>query len=385
MFVKNQTNHLVELEIGRFPKAYRRRLRRLVSGSNALCDLLVSFPAAAFALVSGHRTPEARGRGVALVKAGAPLKAVADALDLPVWLRRLPPEAFEAPFGPLPNDADLGRRIAHLVPDDADMARIWLDAVMRTAPLGDAAFTAWVAGKPPLYALRHPLREDVFRLIAAFAWYSGHRNTAAGALVGKAWRANQALGTVVIEASRFALATIEATQRQAPKRGPGRYSARNRVAGFAIVALKTAADLDEEGRVMNHCVGTYAGEVARGDCLIFGVRQNGQRIATVEVRGSAADGGMPRIVQIQGPGNSRVDAAIVERARAWLIANASDPLAAADLDPALTLVEEAKWRQLWSPYRTVAPAAFASPAAFTPAAVRAAAGVLQQAGRAFGR
>lgn len=381
MFVKNQSNHLVEVEIQRFPKVYRRRLRRLVTGSNALADLLVSFPAAAFALVSGYRTAEARGLAIRLVKDGASLKAVAEALDLPLWLRRMPPEAFAAPFGEMPNDAELGRRISHLVPEDGDTARMWFDAVMQTAPLGDTVFTAWIAGKPPLFALRHPLRADAFRLLAAYAWFSANGNTVAGDLVGKAWRHNQALGTVIGQAARFALATIQATQRVAPKRGPGRYSARNRVSGFAIVALSTAADLDEEGRVMSHCVGSYAGEVARGECLIFGVRIDGQRIATMEVRGSVAHGRMPRIVQIQGPGNSTVDAGVVDRARVWLMEHASDPVAAADADQTLSLVDEGKWRQLWAPYRAAAPVAFASPGAFTPAAVRTAAGVLQQLGQ----
>lgn len=381
MFVKNQANHLVEVEIQRFPKVYRRRLRRLVTGSNALGDLLVSFPAAAFALVSGYHTADARGRAVALVKAGAPLKAVADALGLPLWLRRLPPEAFGEPFGPLSTDPALGRRIAHLVPGDAAAARAWLDAVAQVSPLADAMFTGWVAGKPQLYGLRHPLRADVFRLVAAFAWFSANRNTDAGCLIETGWRVNQALPTVVAHAARFALATIQATQRQAPKRGPGRYSMKNRVAGFAVVALRTAADLDEEGRVMNHCVGTYAGAVARGECLIFGLRHNGQRIATMEVRGSGANGCGPQIVQIQGPGNSAVEAAVIERARGWLLAHGSNPLAATDLDPALALVEEAKWRTLWAPYREAAPGAFAPAAAFSPAAVRAAAGVLQQVGR----
>lgn len=377
MFVKNQANQLVDLEIVRFPKPYHRRLRRLVSHSDALGDLLVSFPAAAFALVSGYQTADARGRAVSLVKQGASLKAVADALGLPVWLRKLPPEAFSEPLIVFPDDPGAARKFAHLVPGDPNLTGVWLDAVMRTCAFGDPVFAAWVAGHRQLYGVRHPLRRYALSLLAAYAWFSQNRNTIAAATIAKGWRRNQALPTVVAGASRWALSLIEGCQRVAPKRGPGRYSSKNAQAGFAIVALQTPADLFDEGRVMNHCVGTYAQDVASGRCLIFGVRINGQRVATMEVVGSVARGETPKIVQIEGPGNTKVAPAVAERARTWLFENASDPVSASDADPALALVDRRKWDAVWSPVREQVPAALSEDLVLGPSAVKTASMFLQ--------
>ncbi|MEO1280420.1 MAG: PcfJ domain-containing protein [Pseudomonadota bacterium] len=378
MFVKNQSNQLVEFEIARFPKVYRRRLRRLVSGSAPLSDLLVSFPAAAFALVSGFGTVDGRGNAVALIKAGASLKAVSEVLGLPFWARKLPPEAFAAPIGDLPSDADFGRRMMNQLPKDNDVTDLWLGAVLEALRVGDQPFALWVAGQKKLSLLDHPLRPAVIWLLAAFAWASRNDQAAGFNSINKRWSKGTALKTAQRAAAEWALRLIAEAERQPAKRGPGRYSLRNRQAGYAVVVLQTAAELNEEGRLMNHCVGTYANEVARGHCLIFGIRRDGHRVATMEVRCSRNPEALPHIAQLQGPGNSRVSAEVRERVRMWLLQHASDPVGGADTDAGTLLTDPKKWRALWAPHQDAVPAAFPGGQVPKPSEVRHVAMLLQQ-------
>jgi hypothetical protein len=64
-----------------------------------------------------------------------------------------------------------------------------------------------------------------------------------------------------------------------------------------IIAPATLMDIIEEGRSMNHCVGTYAGAHAIGDTSIFFLRKGDERIGTIEVR-------QGEIHQAYGYGNS---------------------------------------------------------------------------------
>ncbi len=62
----------------------------------------------------------------------------------------------------------------------------------------------------------------------------------------------------------------------APWRSPcGRYD---------IVVLSSAMDLVEEGRVLDHCVGGYYDICRRGDTQILSLREDGKRVATVELK-----------------------------------------------------------------------------------------------------
>lgn len=62
----------------------------------------------------------------------------------------------------------------------------------------------------------------------------------------------------------------------APWRSPcGRYD---------IVVLSSAMDLVEEGRILDHCVGGYYDICRRGDTQILSLREDGKRVATVELK-----------------------------------------------------------------------------------------------------
>lgn len=68
---------------------------------------------------------------------------------------------------------------------------------------------------------------------------------------------------------------------------------------WTLQKLKDAAQLDAEGKVMQHCVGSYAAKVAEGDATIFSLRDAaGRPHVTIEVSPSK------RIKQVKGKQNS---------------------------------------------------------------------------------
>lgn len=84
------------------------------------------------------------------------------------------------------------------------------------------------------------------------------------------------------------------------------------VDGFLFVALRTRPQLFEEGRVMSHCVATYADRVFGGASLIYSVRQGEQRVATLELRERGEGYSLAQIkARRNGPAPAQVSSAAV--------------------------------------------------------------------------
>ena len=74
---------------------------------------------------------------------------------------------------------------------------------------------------------------------------------------------------------------------------------------FEIVALSSATDLVEEGRLLEHCVGGYYDICRRGDTQILSLREDGRRVATVEIKlGSEIDAPTLYVGQFQARRNT---------------------------------------------------------------------------------
>ncbi|MEL7048621.1 MAG: PcfJ domain-containing protein, partial [Pseudomonadota bacterium] len=232
-----------------------------------------------------------------------------------------------------------------------------------------------------LSLLDHPMRGELLWVLGAFSWFSRNGNARAAELIEKRWSKGMALRSAQASASAWALDMIGQSQKQPTKRGPGRYSVRNRSSGFAVVVLRSAAELAEEGRVMDHCVGSYAHDVMHGRCLIFGVRWNGQRVATLEVRKGGRREYPHQIVQLQGPGNTKVPPEIRGRINSWFLQHVSNPVAGAMSDLELVSMDERKWAEFLAPYREAVSTAFEGECVPAPQYVKNAALLLQQENR----
>jgi len=339
----------LDVQLRRYARSYRRRLRRFARLSPRCADLLYTFPGAAFALVTGYGTPGRRDDVVRLVKAGAPLAKVAKGLDVPLWLRVLPPAAFTEPLGYVPAIDGLDRKVKNHLPKDPEAAAMWLRWVLEGHDCGGDACALWVA------------RQKIFRAdvvdtgvaaslttLGAFVWYAEAPNPKAANFMDRKWTPGVRFAPAVnwtwdwIDRVVFGYCLGEARQR----RGWWR---RQTVGPFTFVPLQSAAELTEEGDRMDNCVATYAAQVARGASLIYGVRRGKQHVATMEVVADRYQIDRPVIAQLLGPRNREVAADIRAAADHWLIRQGRWPVDAAR-GLAGVVVDEARWHKVWAPY-----------------------------------
>src|SRR5688572_18970300 len=86
-----------ERRLARYHKDFRTLVQALARRHPRLGDLAASFPALLFALAAPRRGFRPEGV-IARAIEGAPLKTLAELAAVPLWLRKLPPEAFTRPL-----------------------------------------------------------------------------------------------------------------------------------------------------------------------------------------------------------------------------------------------------------------------------------------------
>ncbi len=350
MFAKVDSTRETEIEIKRFARSYRRRLRKLVVGNPRLADLLYSFPAVAFALVSDFGDADCRGRAVALAKKGAPLKDIANELGMPMWMRKLPPEAFYRPLGVLPDEERFARQVGQLMPRNVDACAAWLQWTLSGYRGCNSRFALWLAAR--LSFLNRSAHDCVpVAPLAAYAWFSLHSSNDLGrALIKRPWQPSMGFGKAVEETEAW-INRISSEVRLPPRRrGPGRYSRSNALKGYYVVVLRTGAQLRAEGQAMDHCVGSYDRRVANGECIIVSIRRGQRRLATMELVRPKCGWHVPYgIAQLQGPSNTRPAPSVARVAKEWVSKHAFSPLTTG-ASVAETAVDLKAWDHLWGPY-----------------------------------
>ncbi|HPG89797.1 MAG TPA: hypothetical protein PLD46_09085, partial [Hyphomicrobium sp.] len=135
----------VENSVQRFPLSVRREVRRIVRSSPRMADLVNVFPGILYTLAARRGPLASRLQATSLIETGAQLKIVARTLDLPMWLRRLPPEAFEALPTVLPKSEGFGRRIASRLPAHRAESAFWLTSVLFAEQACHEDFAIWLA------------------------------------------------------------------------------------------------------------------------------------------------------------------------------------------------------------------------------------------------
>ncbi len=343
----------VEKQIKRFAKPYQRRLRKLVKSSSRLGDILYSFPAAAFALVSGHGDHGRRGEAIQLIKDGRDLKTVARVLELPAWARKLPPEAFVESIDGLPDNEAFNRKIANFIPSDAAETCVWLRLLLAARAGCHDEFALWLAKQKVTKHLdaQGPAEhgQTPVMLLALFAWFSEHKDEPAYRLMEEPWNNHMGLATAVDYMSEWFDRVLLDLTRSDQRRGPGRYSKRKRACGYNLVELTSARDLVNEGDAMNHCVASYASDVAQGRCRIYSVRRGKQRVATLELQWPNNQRGRPYINQLLGHSNVAVGREVYEAVTDWLARN-KNWLCEAPVAGYERHLDATRWKAFWQGY-----------------------------------
>lgn len=334
-------------QIARFASPVRAELRRIVRTTDHAAELFDVFPAVLYALASGHCDTTARADALAMIAAGAPLRSVADALGLPMWLRRLPPEAFGSDLTDLPAGEVFTRRVPARLPARTSEAADWLEAVRFATRAVDSDFALWVA-RHRLHANAR-VRPDRLVLLAAYAWHSLAPGHAASELVATRWRPELAPDTAICAAKSWFNRVMLCVRLPAgttldPWLEPGE------VDGLAFVPLTDCDAVLREAHAMNNCTDQYATALTRDRCRLFSLRRGGQHIATLEIVPHNREIGVLAIGQLKGRNNASATLDVWHAAYRWMALQRrlfQIPLGLGTKPP-----DDAIWGALMAPYRS---------------------------------
>ncbi len=298
----------------RFAPLFRDRIAALTCCAPQAEDLVDSFPGLLVALVSNVGTRQQRAQAFEAILNGDSIKSAAQHLELPIWLRKMPPEAFREPLGRLPSEQQFTAKIANFIPDKAHRTGDWLEQVSFAEEACDSDFALWVAKH--CSSVSPSRRKMIFLYMASWAWHSHREETTGYRLIVKPWSPKMGLRRATEELMRW--------RRRADLAcliGEGIESAwleRSTYAGYDFVPLLTLDDFITESRVMNNCLDQYADRLATGLVRVFSIRRDGMPVADIEIGPTPAKALPPSIVQIKTAKNRQAPLAIWNAAQAWL-------------------------------------------------------------------
>jgi hypothetical protein len=277
------------------------------------------------------------------IEAGLPLKCAADALGLPMWLRRLPPEAFATPLPVMPTDSEFALAVTNRIPLRVEETAAWFDRIVYALRVVDRDFAIWVAKAPRVLPMS--TSDEDFRWLTAWAWYSRQPGTRAHELLRRPWLPGiswkKARDEVAIWRKRIDLTATLGRGIRDPWFSDGH------ALGFDIVALRTVEHFVAESSAMENCLDQYAARLTYGRVRVFSVRRHGASIASLELSLRSDDVTAAAITQLRGPRNRRVATQVWQAVHAWLGGQPFKALSSQPSDPGSA--REAL-RMLWQPY-----------------------------------
>ena len=336
----------LEAQVSRFNAPVRRELRRLIRTSPRFADLVEVFPGAAFAIASRQVSSLARAQVLEQIHEGAPLKTIARKLELPMWLRRLPPEAFEQPLANVPGSEAFTRRIASRLPENNRQASFWLESVTFAAEAAHEDFAIWIADQP-IYADRgEPHR--ILAVLAAYAWFSCC-NAKANEYIIVPWRPEIAFDTAICAAKSWLNRLRLVMQLEAGALADSWLEA-GEVEGYRFVPLIDREALLVEAQAMQNCADQYADRLAREKCRLFSIQKSNAHVATLEIGPHARETGVLTITQLKARHNMPASIEIWQAAYGWMAQQSGlkrlPPMVAPDRP-----FNEKMWRSMMGPYR----------------------------------
>jgi hypothetical protein len=336
---------MLDRQLRRFHPRFQGAVRLMAMRHPRVADLAASFPGLLFALAVPRRGLDL-APALERVIAGRGLADVARAADVPLWLRKLPPEAFAQPVAKLPDGALFRRQIANHVPRSPKLASAWLRAV---AELGDYAHDSaavWIARE----LVRQPrvVKLERLRLIGLWSWYSGEPSSFGGELIEQRWTPDISFGAAITAAEAWrTLVTLHLDLGPRPIDDVWLEPAR--VAGYDFLPLRSIADIVEEAAAMRNCLRTYGANVAHNQARLWSVRRDGERVATLRLACRYREP-LPNIVELKGPGNAEVSRELWWVARQWLHSHDLLRLDTRQRAWGTVGLDRATWLSMWRPY-----------------------------------
>jgi hypothetical protein len=354
----------VESIARRFAPDQRREVRRLMRLSPRMIDLAQIFPGALHMIAGPEMEPERRRHVMELVLGGALLKEVAHSLGLPMWLRKLPAEAFAGELPQLPASETFTRRIVNCLPGTRTESALWLQSVAFAAEAVHEDFAIWLAQQQLFAGDGEPKR--MFAVLSAYAWYSANAHKPATSLIMVPWRPEISFETALCAAKSWLNRIRLSLQLRSGVIADG-WLEPGEHKGLTFLPLLTAEQLLEEAQAMHNCADQYADRIARDRSRLWSVRRrNGQRLATLEIGQHQREAGVLDILQLKTRHNLPAPLEVWQASHAWMAAQQGLRRAPPLILPARAL-DAALWEALLQPYRQQKGGAPWLPAHLTPA------------------
>ena len=311
-----------------------------------VADLAVSFPALLFALAV-PRPGLDPARAIERAIEGVSLAKVAAAADVPLWLRRLPPEALSRPIASLPDGEVFRRQIANHMPRSPKVAPIWLQAVADIGDLAHEAVAAWIARE--IAREKRSMNLNRLRRVGLWAWFSGQPDTLGRSMIQQPWTPDMRIGSALDAADDW-LTNIGLHVNLGREPIADVWLQPARVAGYDFLPLASVSDITEEAAAMRNCLRTYGYRLAHNRSRLWSVRKDGQRVATLSVAPGGYYDPLPNIVELKAAGNAEAPLEVWWAARQWLHMHDLSQVDTKRRDWGTVPLDRATWISLWRPY-----------------------------------
>jgi len=333
---------LLERRLRRYHPRFREAVHALAMSHSRIADLAVSFPALLFALAVPRRGLDP-APALARVIQGRTLAEVAVAADVPMWLRKLPPEALARPMMRLPDGELFRRQIANHFPRSPKLMPIWLQAVADVADLAHESAAVWIARE----IVRLPRRRVTrLRLISLWIWFSCRSGTFGHELIDRPWTPDMRFGQVLAAALDWRT-SVELYVNAGRQPITDMWLQAGRVAGYDFLPLSSTAVIAGEAHAMRNCLRTYGYSLAHNHSRLWSIRRDGERVATLEV---ASHQPLLNIVEIKGPGNADAPRELWLAARQWLNTHDLSQIKVERPKWDTAKLDRSTWLSLWRPY-----------------------------------
>jgi hypothetical protein len=301
----------------RFPLEHRYEVYRAGAVDARLLQLISVFPVLAVAILEAPREWN-RLEAQHLVKIGAPLRRIADFMDVPMALRKVQPGVAHLAFSMLETLAQDPRLIDAHMPQPLPRMKFWL-RVMRFASRINPDFAAFAAKHTTevqaMAADADLWFEDTADWVRACLPAAGQTPRPGAEFITRRFSPDMSVKTVTALTHEWHEAV--ASNMTGPSyEFPEPWVEAGKVGDYEIVPITNNAELYREGHAMHHCVGTYGDRVREGYCYICSLRRkDGERVATIELVQFV---GQVSLGQIRGRCNSSVPGKIELAVLKWL-------------------------------------------------------------------
>ncbi|MEO0618554.1 MAG: hypothetical protein AAFZ01_04675 [Pseudomonadota bacterium] len=333
--------------IARFDPRVRDIVAACAAQDERLADLAVSFPALLFTLAWPRRGVD-HSPAYAAVREGARLREIARLAGVPLWLRRVPIEAFTTPLPELTDTPAFRCRIADAIPLSPRVAPVWFETVCEALTWGTPEAAIWLGFYRKYRSDALPTKQ--IRLLMLWAWYTGKTTVPAQVRSDYIWRKEMSLKAAKESANDwFSQIRLHMTLDATPINDP--WLTPQTVGDFVFIPLSTSQDLIDEAEALSNClaINGYGYSILRHQSRIWSIRKDGKHVAACEVTRSKKFFA-PQIRQLEGPNNGTVDRDVAEAVYRWISAH---DFVAHDFDEPRhdrMKLNKRLWVRAWRPY-----------------------------------